>query len=101
MKFKVSLRLVEDLPAEEDHEFHPLPLVHSRRKHVQYGHEDDLAHEANHELVKRITTVMYLVLMLLLVSVLLMELKRSYGFDLIPGFKSPLEDFYFDLFDGF
>jgi hypothetical protein len=40
---------------------------------------------------------MYTLVLFFVVIFLMMEVKRSLGIDFIPGFKFPLEDFYYDV----
>jgi hypothetical protein len=97
MKYKITFKFMEERAAEDDGQFHPLPLIHANRPHVHQGEEDFYAHEEHHEFLKRLTTLMYTLVLLFVVIFLMMEVKRSLGIDFIPGFKFPLEDFYYDV----
>jgi hypothetical protein len=88
---------MEERAAEDDGQFHPLPLIHAHKPHVHQGDEDYYAHQEHHEFLKRLTTLMYTLVLLFIVIFLMMEVKRSLGIDFIPGFKFPLEDFYYDV----
>ncbi len=97
MKYKITFKFMEERAAEDDGQFHPLPLIHANRPHVHQGDEDFFAHQEHHEFLKRLTTLMYTLVLFFVVIFLMMEVKRSLGVDFIPGFKFPLEDFYYDV----
>lgn len=97
MKYKITFKFMEERAAEDDGLYHPLPLIHAHRPHAHQGEEDFYANEEHHEFLKRLTTLMYTIVLILVVIFLMMEVKRSLGIDFIPGFKFPLEDFYYDV----
>lgn len=97
MKYKITFKFMEERAAEDDGLYHPLPLIHAQRPHAHQGEEDFYANEEHHEFLKRLTTLMYTIVLILVVIFLMMEVKRSLGIDFIPGFKFPLEDFYYDV----
>ncbi len=97
MKYKITFKFMEDRVAEDDGQFHPLPLIHAHKPHIHQGEEDFYAHQEHHEFLKRLTTLMYTLVLIMVVIFLMMEVKRSLGIDFIPGFKFPLEDFYYDV----
>jgi hypothetical protein len=88
---------MEERAAEDDGLFHPLPLIHASTPHARHGHQDYYAQEEHHEFLKRLTTLMYTLVIIMVIIFLMMEVKRSFGIDFIPGFKFPLEDFYYDV----
>lgn len=66
-----------------------------------YYIEKEVISIQNHKLQQKVFLILYLNVILIFIYLIIMEIKRQYGVDFIPGFNNPLQDLYNDLMKDF
>lgn len=62
--------------------------------------EDMLVARDYSEIMSKVYATVYTVIILGFLYIMIMEIKRQYHIQFIPGFKNPLQDFYNDLMNS-
>ncbi|MFN4084248.1 MAG: hypothetical protein ACK4K9_11505 [Bacteroidia bacterium] len=62
-----------------------------------YQAEKELIIKQHDKIQQRIFGILYLHLILFFIYLIIMEIKRQYQIDFIPGFNNPLQDLYEDI----